>query len=356
MKEVLDKIRAPIDKGLDRAVTWIVEMAKKAGRFVMQKGKEAAQKLAAWWKLRVATPKVDGEAHHIYFEGEGRAAKLMIASAPMHVRAFIAERRQAKLTAEQKNAANRIEALAKQVDEQEARPDAQGEGIQGEIQRLMNLMAPDVALLLGDGGWGSAENPVAIEYTKRRIGMYPVLYLGPRSESRLPQDDLRGAFQAGAATARTELAKLLTKREQQRWEDAGAPLQIFRPTMQAALPMGGATIGVAAKRAIEVGIRLDYKPGSTQGGGKINDALAPYGYRARAEGNDGDHVVEMQIGGENELYNLWPLPKGENRSSGSLLAKLQVEGPKGGKMTLSEAYKKNKRASFKLLIQKTREA
>jgi len=40
---------------------------------------------------------------------------------------------------------------------------------------------------------------------------------------------------------------------------------------------------------------------------------------AGSEKNDGDHIVEMQIGGPNELRNLWPLERGENRSSGSLL-------------------------------------
>ena len=48
-------------------------------------------------------------------------------------------------------------------------------------------------------------------------------------------------------------------------------------------------------------------------------SASPFGYRAQAEGLDGDHIIEMQIGGPNELKNLWPLQASENRSSGTLL-------------------------------------
>jgi len=38
VKKLIDKVRAPIDKGLDRVVAWIVEKARALGRFVAQAG------------------------------------------------------------------------------------------------------------------------------------------------------------------------------------------------------------------------------------------------------------------------------------------------------------------------------
>jgi hypothetical protein len=62
-------------------------------------------------------------------------------------------------------------------------------------------------------------------------------------------------------------------------------------------------------------------------------------------------VIEMQIGGPNELYNLWPLEKGENRSSGSLLSN-EIDRQKA----VLKASKKAKppKGKFFLLIVKTR--
>jgi hypothetical protein len=42
------------------------------------------------------------------------------------------------------------------------------------------------------------------------------------------------------------------------------------------------------------------KTQKTSGGGLINKTLNPYGYSAKRK-LDGDHVVEMQLGGPNEL-------------------------------------------------------
>ncbi|MET0517504.1 MAG: hypothetical protein ABW005_01595, partial [Burkholderiaceae bacterium] len=73
------------------------------------------------------------------------------------------------------------------------------------------------------------------------------------------------------------------------------------------------------------GAKLRYEEkGSTGGGGKINRRFAPFGFSASGEGMDGDHVMERQIGGPDELANLWPLPMGENRSSGATVKDIQI--------------------------------
>jgi hypothetical protein len=65
--------------------------------------------------------------------------------------------------------------------------------------------------------------------------------------------------------------------------------------------------------------RRNPKFATTPGGGKVLDALAPYGFVASKEGLDGDHVREIQFGGVDVLGNLWPLDAGTNRGAGSIL-------------------------------------
>ena len=60
-------------------------------------------------------------------------------------------------------------------------------------------------------------------------------------------------------------------------------------------------------------------------------------------------MVEMQIGGPNILPNLWPLDKGENRSSGAKLAATKVS-PEGKDMTLEQAYNKKKKSLWLIIV------
>jgi hypothetical protein len=70
--------------------------------------------------------------------------------------------------------------------------------------------------------------------------------------------------------------------------------------------------------------------GETGGGGKINDKFRPYGFVPSRDGGegealDGDHLLERQLGGPDEISNLWPLDRSENRSSGSLVKSIEVK-------------------------------
>ena len=133
-----------------------------------------------------------------------------------------------------------------------------------------------------------------------------------------------------------------------------APPQAYSPTEPKALPEGDKKIGLTEEFRVDVGTVVHYDPsrtlGGTPGGGKLNRALKAYGYRAESEGKDGDHVVETQIGGPNELFNLWPLQASENRSSGSLLARGVREAKE--KIRASGADSPNS-ASFYLRIKST---
>ena len=87
--------------------------------------------------------------------------------------------------------------------------------------------------------------------------------------------------------------------------------------------------------------------------GKINDALAGYGFNPTEEHMDGDHVVEMQLGGPNELKNLWPLNAGVNRGSGATIAGMQLPLPTGKTMPMEDVKKEAAKRKVWLVIEKT---
>lgn len=81
---IVKKIRAPIDKGLDKIVAWLGKMLQS----LVGKAKDAAKKLLQWWKKKVPITGAD-EPHTLTFEGEGESAKLVIMSAPQKPSKFL---------------------------------------------------------------------------------------------------------------------------------------------------------------------------------------------------------------------------------------------------------------------------
>lgn len=84
VKNIVDKIRAPIDKALDRVIAWIVEMATKAGKFLTKKGAAPGQE-----PLPDDTFAIDGETHRISIRMEPGAQTPMISSDPISIRDFL---------------------------------------------------------------------------------------------------------------------------------------------------------------------------------------------------------------------------------------------------------------------------
>ncbi|MBN9692746.1 MAG: hypothetical protein J0M24_21060 [Verrucomicrobia bacterium] len=345
---IIKKVQAAVDRAIDKVLAKIVATVKKLFGKAVAGAKAVGAKLVEWWKVRKSLRTRDGEAHSLYFAGQGRSAKLTVASAPMEVKAFVASKAaeiKADKTGKKKAAAAALKPFIDAVEKAEAYPEDQHEKAQKEISDAMNAMGPFLIELLSSTDWGSDENPLPLDYTKRRAGSYPVLYFGPKSASRIPQSLLQGG-------SKTEIDKILTKPERDAWKSQGKIITRYAPYQKQALPAGGPTIGLDAAYQVEVGKKVKYKAGKTAGGGLINSLLHPYGYRARSEGKDGDHIVEMQIGGPNAIGNLWPLDKGENRSSGAALAGRKVTTPEGKSLGIDEANKKRKN-NLTLMIVKT---
>jgi hypothetical protein len=83
---IINRVRAPIDRALDRVVDWIVNMARRLGRFV----RNTAASVVQWWRNRKSFTDNDGQSHNLYFQGEAVGARLMVASTVMEVSSAIA--------------------------------------------------------------------------------------------------------------------------------------------------------------------------------------------------------------------------------------------------------------------------
>jgi hypothetical protein len=80
---VINKARAKVDTGIDKLVAWVVAQAKRLGKMVVQKVRD-------WWKMRARFSAADRKSHSVFFQGQGAAAKLTVASVAMPVKAFLA--------------------------------------------------------------------------------------------------------------------------------------------------------------------------------------------------------------------------------------------------------------------------
>jgi Domain of unknown function (DUF4157) len=86
---LINRIRAPIDRALDAVVNWIVTQARRLGRLVMSGARRAVAAVVNWWRTRKTFRSSDGQSHSLYFAGEGAAARLTVASVPTPVVAWL---------------------------------------------------------------------------------------------------------------------------------------------------------------------------------------------------------------------------------------------------------------------------
>ncbi|WP_310497640.1 hypothetical protein, partial [Sandarakinorhabdus sp.] len=87
---LIQKIRDPINKALDKVVAWIVSQAKKLGKMAFSAGKAALAAVTSWWKARRSFSDRSGQPHSLYFAGEGKAARLTVATIPTPVVGWLA--------------------------------------------------------------------------------------------------------------------------------------------------------------------------------------------------------------------------------------------------------------------------
>lgn len=88
---IINRIRKPIDKGLDRIVGWLGKMLKK----VIGGIKNAIKGALTWWtKKRPVSG--GGESHTLKFQGQKSAAKLVVQSSPQKPSLFLSNKAKEK--------------------------------------------------------------------------------------------------------------------------------------------------------------------------------------------------------------------------------------------------------------------
>nr|MBL8412094.1 DUF4157 domain-containing protein [Dechloromonas sp.] len=73
---IINRIRAPIDRALERVVDWIVRL----GRRFMSAARSAAGRVVEWWRARKPFRTAGGASHEVYFTGDERNPQPMVAS------------------------------------------------------------------------------------------------------------------------------------------------------------------------------------------------------------------------------------------------------------------------------------
>lgn len=89
----VQKIIKKVRKRIDRAITKLIKKAKKKFKSLVKKGKAKVKSGIAsvikWWKAKKKFKDKDGKNHTLYFKGQGKSSKLMVASNPKSYFNFI---------------------------------------------------------------------------------------------------------------------------------------------------------------------------------------------------------------------------------------------------------------------------
>jgi hypothetical protein len=241
-----------------------------------------------------------------------------------------------------------------------ANDDAKFESLSKTLKSQLGSLSLVLQRLLNKGEQeGNEGNPLPIDYPKRRASAYPIIYVGPRVGEgiRINQSWLASLLGKPNAEAKKGLlAKEPSLKKNKGFDDWKGTVEAWPPNKEGTL--GGKPIGLSPEFAsLAPGkiLVVSSKEG-TGGGHKINDCFKPFGFVPSSkggEGLDGDHVLERQLGGPDELRNLWPLDKSENRSSGSTVKNLKVKY-KDQEMVVHAARKARKKESIFLLVRSVR--
>ena len=309
---IINRIRAPIDRALDRIVAWIVSL----GRRFMGAVRGAAGRLLQWWRMRRSF-RAGRETHSLYFTGEEDNAELTVASSPRRLDAYVAEARTNRTTPSAQAALGRIQTQTQAVRDARAqlrtarranRPESEHQVHVTAIENALNAIGVELGGLLAGEEAGKRASPIDIAWPKPAWNAYPPLYLY-RGSGATPWQ----------LTARPDGNRRFVKQ----YRPTGS--HVSGDTSAGPPPAELDGLGIGAEYRIQpnelVGPLSEH---GTPGGGALNNLLARYGWSASSEDMDGDHVKEIQFGGRDVLANLWPLRSSVNRGAGSALSRAPV--------------------------------
>lgn len=145
---IIQKIRAPVDKAMDKLIAWIKKMA---GKF-LDGLKKKIKALFQWWKNKKRFS-AEGESHELSFKGSESNAVLMVASNPQAVESYVASIKE-ELTPAQAAAKKAVGGLVSKIktemkkkvkedDEKEVKKKADA------IKALFDQVASQLQVLMG---------------------------------------------------------------------------------------------------------------------------------------------------------------------------------------------------------------
>ena len=209
--------------------------------------------------------------------------------------------------------ARRFRRLAREARAKNDR--ALGDQHAGTVNKKFDEIGAQLGIVFAGETWGTKAKPIPIKWPGPAAAKYPVLYFGGRIKKPRKQSMMKGMH---------------SKRQK---DETGTPITEYVPPGGGKLE-GGETLGLS----------LVLGPGTvvgplcqetTPGGSKLDREIAPYGYSAD-DGMQLDHVQEIQMGGRDDITNLWPLEAGRNASKGSTLARMPVEFPEKATLGIPE--------------------
>ncbi|WP_394216241.1 DUF4157 domain-containing protein [Brachybacterium vulturis] len=137
---IVERLRAPVDRALDKIVDWLERTLKKA----TDKAKSAARSVLQWWRKRIPLRAGD-EQHTLGFEGGAQRAELVVRSVPLPPHEFLAQ--QAKEAEVEKEDAD-PKVAAVRADVEEAQP----------LQQQLRAFDEDVAAAASGDELATAED------------------------------------------------------------------------------------------------------------------------------------------------------------------------------------------------------
>lgn len=222
--------------------------------------------------------------------------------------------------------------------------------------------------------WGSKKNPILLDWKKPAITdtrHYEPIYIGPyvAGEARVTQQELKehkpkskAKRQALADDIATRVTTTTVRDKVLEWKQ-NPEIKKYEPRPRMVqLPKPSRTIlGIADAWTVVKSKLLKFVPREDRGnarGSTLTGRLALFGFVAsdkskNGEGKDGDHVWEIQVGGPDNVQNMWPLESGLNQRAGGELERATVIDPDGKVITmkkLKQQAKKNIQAGKDMWI------
>ena len=190
--------------------------------------------------------------------------------------------------------------------------------------------------------WGSKNNPIELDWNKPAITStsdYEPVYVGPYvgGEARVSQQELKD-HKSKSVADREILADIIegrvstpeTKAKIRKWrldpviekyDATGGVRPLPKPSMT--------SIGVIPTWQVKKGDLFPFSPQPRDGaaGETFTGKIALFGFSPSAEGKDGDHIWEIQVGGPDKVENMWPLESALNQKAGGDLERASIKTP-----------------------------